>query len=714
LLLVYGSFFLFLNFFPNSFTFDRYYSIQRIFRYMTPLSFPMTLHVAKMLCDVLRLRRTLPVWNGAAVPYALFALLIVLNLLQANAATQPGREYRHAFEAMLSDVRAERPVKLLAESWMGFFLRSLYLSDLAGQIPMLSSGVNSAKEYEAWLEAQQASLPVGSMLVTGLGGYVYYGTHFDGFKLNLFSPAARQLETRAGVRSPRASARAGKRLSLATVGADSGTRREAVAYDPYLGSMMSALALTSHHARQRAWVMSCLAAAVVCLGCPSSTPSGPPSACRPGGSTGSAQAFSSKLVSESSPVSAVPVSIAADRYPVPTGRSLRFERNDGQADSRVRFLSRGRNYTLFLTADEAVFAIADAAPVPQADQSRAHVLRIQFVDGSSAAGVRGLDPLPGTSHYLVGADPSKWQTDVPNFGRVLIEDLYPGVNVVYYGHDDRLEYDLILAAGADPARIGFHFGGARSLRLDGDGTLVADAGEGRVRLEKPVIYQEEPGGRRLVAGGYVLRGNGEAGVEVGPYDPSRSLVIDPVIAYSTFLGGDEADQGESIVFDASGHAYITGTSSSATFPTTPDACQRKKSGGGDVFITKLAADGSTVLYSTFLGGGSHDQGWAIAVDRDGEALITGTTASDDFPMTNAFQPAFGGGAGDVFVAKLNARGAGLVFSTYLGGSALDEGRGIAVDAKGDVYVTGTTGSADFRSLSAFQPAFGGGTDAFVV
>ena len=187
LLLVYGSFFLFLNFFPNSFTFDRYYSIQRIFRYMTPLSFPMTLHVAKMLCDVLRLRRTLPVWNGAAVPYALFALLIVLNLLQANAATQPGREYRHAFEAMLSDVRAERPVKLLAESWMGFFLRSLYLSDLAGQIPMLSSGVNSAKEYEAWLEAQQASLPVGSMLVTGLGGYVHYGTHFDGFKLNQFS-----------------------------------------------------------------------------------------------------------------------------------------------------------------------------------------------------------------------------------------------------------------------------------------------------------------------------------------------------------------------------------------------------------------------------------------------------------------------------------------------------------------------------------------------
>jgi len=478
--------------------------------------------------------------------------------------------------------------------------------------------------------------------------------------------------------------------------------------------MVGPIARKIHVVVKRARLMPWLAAAVMAaLGCPSSTPPGPASACRP---TAVADAAPHPLISKAAPeVTAV----RPEPAPTATGRQalrphLRFERNDGQADPRVRFLSRGRNYTLFLTADEAVFAFADAAPVPQADQSRAHILRIQFVDGSSAAGVRGLDPLPGTSHYLVGADPLRWQTDVPNFGRVLIEDLYPGVNVVYYGHDDRLEYDLILAAGADPARIGFHFGGARSLRLDGDGTLVADAGEGRVRLEKPVIYQEEPGGRRLVAGGYVLRGNGEAGVEVGPYDPSRSLVIDPVIAYSTFLGGDEADQGESIVFDASGHAYITGTSSSATFPTTPDACQPKKSGGGDVFITKLAADGSTVLYSTFLGGGSHDQGWAIAVDRDGEALITGTTASDDFPMTNAFQPAFGGGAGDAFVAKLNARGAGLVFSTYLGGSALDEGRGIAVDAKGDVYVTGTTGSADFRSRSAFQPAFGGGTDAFVV
>ena len=187
LLLIYGSFFLFLNFFPNSFSFDRYYSIQRIFRYMTPLSFPMTLHVAKMLCDVLSPRSSLPVWKGAAVPHAVFALLIGLNLFQAQAATQPGREYRHAFQAMLDDVRAERPVKLLAESWMGFFLRSLYLPDLAGQIPMLPTGVNSAKEYEAWLEQQQATLPAGSMLVTGLGGYVHYGTHFDGFRLSQFS-----------------------------------------------------------------------------------------------------------------------------------------------------------------------------------------------------------------------------------------------------------------------------------------------------------------------------------------------------------------------------------------------------------------------------------------------------------------------------------------------------------------------------------------------
>lgn len=186
LLLLYGSFFLFLNFFPNSFMFDRYYSIQRIFRYMTPLSFPMTLHVAKMLCDVVKLVR-LPAWNGAFAAHAVFAMFIALNLLQAYAATQPGRDYRHAFQGVLSDVRAERPVTLLAESWMGFFLRSLYLRDMEEQIPIIPTTVNKAKEYEAWLEGHQAALPVGSMLVTGLGGYVHYGTHFDGFKLNQFS-----------------------------------------------------------------------------------------------------------------------------------------------------------------------------------------------------------------------------------------------------------------------------------------------------------------------------------------------------------------------------------------------------------------------------------------------------------------------------------------------------------------------------------------------
>jgi hypothetical protein len=422
----------------------------------------------------------------------------------------------------------------------------------------------------------------------------------------------------------------------------------------------------------------------------------------------------SSMASDPLPAATAPVSMAADRIPIRPGRSFRFERNDGQVDPRVRFLSRGRNHTLFLTEDETVFAFADGRPATEATPPREHVFRMQFAGGSTAAAVRGLDPLPGRSHYLIGADPRNWHTDIPHYGQVLVQGVYPGVDLVYYGSGDHLEYDLILAPGADPARVAIRFGGARSLWIDGDGNLVAEVGKRRIRLEKPVVYQPQAGGRQLVAGRYVLRADGEAGVAVGPYDRSRALVIDPVIVYATFLGGDDADQGESIVLDASGHAYVTGTTNSATFPTTAGACQREKHAVGDVFITKLAADGSTVLYSTFLGGALHDQGRALAVNRDGEVFVTGTTASVDFPLQNAVQPAFGGGGGDVFVTKLNAQGSAALFSTYLGGRALDEGRGIAVDSAGDVYVTGETGSVDFRTVGAYQSAFGGGTDAFVI
>jgi hypothetical protein len=475
--------------------------------------------------------------------------------------------------------------------------------------------------------------------------------------------------------------------------------------------MMPVLALTSRETLRRAWVVPCLTAAMLCLGCPASPPPGTPSACR-GDPVASAAAVGSDNVPES-PELTEPASVAGGRHSAPAGRLFRFERNDGQADSRVKFLSRGRNYTLFLSENEAVFVLAgrmrgDAPPW------REHVLRMQFAEGSTAAAVHGLDPLPGRSHYLIGRDPRGWHTDVPNYGRVLVQGIYPGIDVLYYGSPGHLEYDVIVAPGADPARLVIRFDGARSLRVDGDGSLLAEVGDGRLRLEKPVIYQRHSGGRRLVAGRYVVRPGGEAGVALGPYDRSRALVIDPVMVYATFLGGDDADQGESIVFDASGQAYVAGTTSSATFPTTAGACQRENHGAGDVFVTKLAADGSTVLYSTFLGGALHDQGRALAVNRDGEVYVTGTTASVDFPVHHAFQPAFGGGGGDLFVTKLNAQGSGAVFSTYLGGRAVDEGRGIAVDAAGDAYVTGATGSVDFRLVGAFQSAFGGGTDAFLV
>jgi hypothetical protein len=407
---------------------------------------------------------------------------------------------------------------------------------------------------------------------------------------------------------------------------------------------------------------------------------------------------------------------------------LSFEANRGQTDRRVKFVSRGQGYTLLLTPTEAVLALSKSPPQAEPpDSSQARVfqrektittaLRIKLVGGDPHAQLAGVDELPGKSNYFIGNGPKKWRTNVPTYAKVRYRNIYAGVDVVYYGNQRQLEHDFIVAPGADPQAILLAFYGLDRLQVDAQGDLVLQLSGGEVRLHKPVVYQQVAGVRQEIAASYLLKANNQVGFEVASYDRAKPLIIDPVLVYSTYLGGSGADYSGGIAVDREGNAYVTGLTSSSNFPgTSTSTIQSANAGSFDVFVTKLNADGSALVYSTYLGGsGDADYGLGIAVDRKGSAYITGITNSTDFPTMHPLQPTFGGGGLDAFVTKLNEDGTALVYSTYLGGSGTEFGEGIAVDREGNAYITGSTESTNFpgASTSTIQPTFGGVRDAFV-
>jgi hypothetical protein len=415
---------------------------------------------------------------------------------------------------------------------------------------------------------------------------------------------------------------------------------------------------------------------------------------------------------------------------------LSFEANQGQTDSQVKFLSRGSGYSLFLTRNEAVLALkkqekkashgphlqpASLATRRSKSESEA-VLRMRLVGANATAQVTGLEELPGKSNYFIGNDPSKWRTNVPNYAKVKYANVYPGVDLVYYGNQRQLEFDLVVQPGADPKAIRLDFraainGRQATLRINDKGDLVV----GGVIFHKPVVYQPisndetRATDKELIDGRFVFTGAHEVRFQIAAYDKSRPLVIDPTLAYSTYLGGSGLDEGLGIAVDAAGNAYVTGQTGSINFPTTPGAFQTTLKGsprGGNAFVSKLNAAGSALLYSTYLG--SFDEGFGIAVDSSGNAYVTGETTSSDFPTTpGAFQTTFGGFT-DAFVTKLNAAGSALLYSTFLGGVDNDEGFGIEVDASGNAYVTGRTSSFNFPTTpGAFQTTFVGTGSQFI-
>ncbi|HKS95644.1 MAG TPA: SBBP repeat-containing protein [Terriglobia bacterium] len=419
---------------------------------------------------------------------------------------------------------------------------------------------------------------------------------------------------------------------------------------------------------------------------------------------------------------------------------LSFEPNVGQAgkaSNAVEFLSRGAGYSLFLGPNEAVLALRSGRPTPRREAFalpagvlriplfptaaapggfvNPAVLRLTLMNANTGAPVEATEEQPGHINYFLGKESQQWRTGIPTFGRVRYRDVYPGVNLEYYGTRGQLEYDFLVSPGADPRAmaLGIETGSSRPLRIDSGGSLVIETAAGEIRMPKPVVYQtgmaSKRQNRQSVEGRYVLKGEHKVGFEVGSYDSTRPLVIDPVLSYSTYLGGSRSDSGTGIAVDSSGSAYVTGYTFSADFPTQDPA--QAYAGSTDAFVTKLNAAGSALIYSTYLGGSADDLAAAIAVDAAGNAYVTGSTDSLDFPTLNALQSSSAGGT-DAFVTKLDPSGA-LSYSTYLGGAFTDVGQGIAVDSSGSVYLTGSTLSVDFPTQSALQPANGGGYDAFV-
>jgi hypothetical protein len=404
-----------------------------------------------------------------------------------------------------------------------------------------------------------------------------------------------------------------------------------------------------------------------------------------------------------------------------THSPLSFEANRGQTAEQVRFVSRGPGYTLFLTNDEAVLALKDHSKIHQA----AATLRVQLAGANRHATSNGLEELPGKSNYFVGNDPKRWQSSIPTYAKVEYRDVYPGVDVDYYGTQQQLEFDFVVAPGADPNQIALNLQADSpakaakqvSLRFDNDGGLVESTRAGEFRLRKPTVYQMVTNAgaaeKRLVETKYVLRNGNQVGFEVGSYDKTRELVIDPVVPfYSTYLGGAKNDYGYSIAVDPKGNAYITGTTASLNFPVGACIMCAYNGGAWDAFVTELNPGGFPV-YSTYLGGNSDDYGYGIAVDSNGSAYVTGSTTSVNFPVLACVICLFQGGV-DAFVTELAPGGAALVYSTYLGGKGNDYGRAIAVDNNGEAYVTGSTSSHNFPVAACVFCAYqGGATDAFV-
>jgi len=387
---------------------------------------------------------------------------------------------------------------------------------------------------------------------------------------------------------------------------------------------------------------------------------------------------------------------------------LYFEANPDQASGPARFITRGCNYQFSLSPTEVRIALGKTGVKPAE-------VRMQFVGAGSRAQIQGDDELPGKINYLLGNNPAQWHTGVATFARVRVGELYSGVNLVYYGNQRQLEYDFTIAPGTDPGVIKIHFDGVDKISVSAQGELILAVAGGEIRQPGPKIYQMVHGQRQTVSGGYRLTGARTVRFIVGKYDHKLPLVIDPILSFATYFGGNSSDTAWSVALDTNGFIYVAGQTLSSKFPTNsqPSGYQTNFAGGGttgDAFVAKFDNQGSNLIYLTYLGGNGDDLAASVAVDGSGDAYLTGSTSSANFPTTtNAPYRKIGGVSTtvgypiDAFVTEVNTDGSALVYSTYLGGSSMDGGSSIALDPSNNVYVTGFTYSTNFpTSTNAFQ------------
>ncbi len=395
--------------------------------------------------------------------------------------------------------------------------------------------------------------------------------------------------------------------------------------------------------------------------------------------------------------------------PVSAQLPLTFETNQGQTDPQVRFVSRGRGYTAFLTAGGIVLSLRPNQPAPvhpasnvaapKSQQPPNPTLQFKLMGAAQNPVIVGEDPQPGKVNYFIGRDPAKWHTNVATYARVRYKNVYPGIDLIYYGNHRQLEYDFAISPGANPSLIQFEITGASQIELDEEGNLVLQTGSGELHFQTPVVYQESQGSRLPISGAYVVNDPTHIAFRVAPYDSSKPLVIDPVLVYSTYLGGSGDDEPTGIAADSTGRVYVAGYTDSTDFPLA--TLGSLPAGTTHVFVAKLDAAGSNLVYADYLGGNSQDYGYALVLDGANEVYVTGSTASSDFPVVNAYQAVYPGSF-NAFLTKISADGSSLLYSSYLGGNGSDIPSSIAIDSSSDVFVAGNTTSSNFPVANAYQ------------
>lgn len=406
-----------------------------------------------------------------------------------------------------------------------------------------------------------------------------------------------------------------------------------------------------------------------------------------------------------------------------------YEPNAGQSDPSVQFIGRAGGLTAFLTKSDIVLAFeefeGDVAARKGRGRPKGHTARLRFKPrGGRLTEAVAIDPLPGTSHYFIGDDPSRWRRNVPHYARVVYQDVQHGVDLVFHGDKSRLEYDFVVKPGSDPKALELEFEGMRDMSVGPEGDLLLETGRGQVVHGRPKMYQEHEGSRKEVRGRYRVRAHNRIGFEVETYDTSRPLVIDPTLEYLVYFGGTTSaffsgaarNEASGIAVDGAGNAYVVGFTTAADFPVVEGLAFKSTANfRTNAFVAKIDPAGQSLLSATFLGGSRADSGNAIALDGQGNAYVTGYTSSSDFPTVKAFQPVKGTGFGSsiAFLAKLSPDLGALLYGTYIGGTnstfagpgvADENGYGVAVQAPGFAYVTGYSSTTNFPTTDgAWRP-----------